>query len=186
MSLTEKQDIIGTTPLIPRGPVLPRLHPTRDIFHAIQKGDLLDEAILQSFAFYGVEGNWNAVWIIADALKREVSLLFDNQDLVWVDIGDRGMVRLSPPLGSQLPLRLWVHTHPLTAYWSSTDRRALSSASGILQEALVLGNDHLVRSLHMTSPSCEAIDRRLATDGNLMHWTDEDSVTYQSIMNIQS
>ena len=186
MSLTEKQDLIGSTPLIPRGPVLPRLHPTRDIFHAIQNGDLLDEAILQSFAFYGIEGDWNAVWIIADALKREVSLLFDSQGLVWVDIGDRGMVRLSPPMGSQLPLRLWVHTHPLTAYWSSTDRRALGSVSGILQEALVLGNDHLVRSLHMASPSCETIDRRLATDGGLMHWTDEDSVTYGSITNIQS
>jgi len=186
MSLSEKQDITGSPPLLPRDPVLPRLHPTLDILHAIQKGDLLDETILQSLAFYGVEGNWSAVWIIADALKREVSLLFDNQGLVWVDIGDRGMVRLSPPMGSQLPLRLWVHSHPLTAYWSATDRRALGSVSGILQEALVLGNDHLVRSLHIDSPPCDVMDKRLATEGNLMHWTDEDSVTYQSITNIQS
>ena len=186
MSLTEKQDVIGTTTLIPRGPVLPRLHPTRDIFDAIQKGDLLDETILQSLAYHGVEENWNAVWIIADTLKREVSLLFDNQGLVWVDIGDRGMVRLSPPMGGQLPLRLWVHTHPLNAYWSATDRRTLGSVSGILEKALVLGNDHLVRSLHIASPPRDAMDRRLAIEGGLMHWTDEDSVTYQSITNIQS
>jgi len=178
MSLTEKQDIPGS-PLAPRGPVLPRLHPTRDIFRAIQNGDLQDAAILQSFAFYGIEGNWNAVWNIADALKREVSLLIDCQGLIWVDIGDRGMVRLSPPMGSQLPLRLWVHTHPLTAYWSSTDRRALSSVSGILDEALVLGNDHFVKSLHIASPSRDAMDRRLGVEGGLMHWTDENPVTYQ-------
>jgi hypothetical protein len=157
-----------------------------EILQAIQNEDLLDDSILQSLAFYGIEGNWKAVWIIADALKREVSLLFDNQGLVWIDIGTRGMVRLSPPLGSQLPLRLWVHTHPLTAYWSPTDRRTLGSVSGILEEALVLGNDHLVRTLHIDLIHDNVAEGRLAAEGPLLHWTDEDSVTYQSIMSSQS
>ena len=186
MITVEKQDQIVGSNLPPQNPVLPRLHPTINLWHAIQNDDLRDEVILQSLAFYGIERNWEAVWIIADALKREVSLLFDNQGLVWVDVGDRGMVRLSPPMGSHLPLRLWVHTHPLTAYWSATDRRTLDSVTGILEVALVLGNDHLVRSLHLDPPSCETTDQRLAIEGPLSHWTDEDSLTYQSIRSNQS
>ena len=186
MSLTEKQNLLPNSNPPPRRPVLPRLHPTIEILQAIQNEDIIHDSILQSLAYYGVERNWQAVWIIADALKREVSLLFDNQGLVWVDIGNRGMVRLSPPLGSQLPLRLWVHTHPLTAYWSPTDRRTLGSVSGILEEALVLGNDHFVRTLHIDSISDNENEQRLADEGPLLHWTDEDSVTYQSIMSSQS
>ena len=185
MSLIEKQNSCDKSNQTPRGPVLPRLHPTADIFQAIQKNEILDESILQSLAFYGIERNWQSVWMIADALKREVSLLFDNQGLVWVDIGNRSMVQLSPPLGSQLPLRLWVHTHPLTAYWSPTDRRALGSVSGILDEALVLGNDHLVRTLHIGTTPSEENDRRLASEGQLMHWTNEEPRTYLSITNNQ-
>ena len=181
MTITEKQELINGQNPVPQEPVLPRLHPTMNLLHAIQNGNLRDEAILQSLAFFGVEGNWEAVWLIADALKREVSLLFDSQNFVWVDVGTRGMVRLSPPLGSRLPLRLWVHTHPLTAYWSATDLRTLGSVSGILEEAFVLGSDHLVRSFHLVSQPCETTDRRLSIEGPLSHWTDEDSVTYQSI-----
>jgi hypothetical protein len=186
MITVEKQDQIVGPNLPPQNPVLPRLHPTIELWGAIQNGNLRDEAILQSLAFYGIERNWEAVWIIADALKREVSLLFDNQGLVWVDVGERGMVRLSPPLGSRLPLRLWVHTHPWDAYWSSTDRRTLATVSGILEQALVLGNDHLVRSLHLDPLSRENMNRMLAIEGPLSHWTDEDSLTYLSIRNIQS
>ena len=181
MITVEKQDQITGSNLPPQDPILPRLHPTVNLWHAIQSGDLRHEAILQSLAFYGVESNWEAVWIIADALKREVSLLFDNQGLVWVDVGDRGMVRLSPPMGSRLPLRLWVHTHPLTAYWSATDRRTLGSVSGILEAALVLGNDHLVQSIHLDPPPCSPSDQRLAAEGSLLHWTDEEAATYESI-----
>ena len=178
MTITEKQDLITDSNPLPQEPVLPRLHPTVNVWHAIQNGNLRDEAILQSLAFYGVEGNWEAVWIIADALKREVSLLFDSQDLVWVDVGNRGMVRLSPPLGSRLPLRLWVHTHPWDAYWSGTDRRTLASVSGVLEQALVLGHNHFVRANCMEFSPTDSTDRRLAMDGTLMHWTDEDTTSY--------
>ena len=178
MTITEKQDLITDSNPLPQEPVLPRLHPTVNLWYAIQNGNLRDEAILQSLAFYGVERNWEAVWIIADALKREVSLLFDSQDLVWVDVGNRGMVRLSPPLGSRLPLRLWIHTHPWDAYWSGTDRRTLASVSGVLEQALVLGHDHFVRANCMDFSPTHSTDRRLAMDGPLMHWTDEDTTSY--------
>ena len=181
MITVEKQDAVQGTTKNPQEPILPRLHPTLSLWHGIKNGNLRDEAVLQSLAFYGAEGNWQAVWMIADALKREVSLLFDSQGLIWVDVGDRGMVHLSPPLGSRLPLRLWVHTHPWNAYWSATDRRTLGSVSGILERALVLGHDHLVRSCNIDSSPICTNDVRLATDGGLMHWSDENPIDYPKL-----
>jgi hypothetical protein len=180
MSGLEKQDSLPLSSPLPQEAVLPRLHPTEAIEKAVQSGDLRADALLQSFAYFAVEGHWLSVWNLADSLKREVSILFDAQGWVWVDIGTIGMVRLSPPIGSQLPLRLWVHTHPWNAYWSSTDRRTLATVSGVLDKALVLGHDHLVRTVYdeCVNPEWAAMDSRLATDGPLMSWTDEAAMSY--------
>ena len=43
---------------------------------------------------------------------QEVSVLFDADGRIWVDIGTVGHVSLEPPLGATIPFRLWVHTHP--------------------------------------------------------------------------
>ena len=180
MSELEKQDLPQSTVPVPQDPVPPRLHPTQEILLAIQQGDLRAEAIIQSMAYYAVEGHWQCIWTLADILKREVSLLFDVQGLVWVDIGQPGMVRLSPPLGSQLPLRLWVHSHPWDAYWSATDLRTLASVSGVLEEALVLGHDHLVRAIHKEVAPTDNTDSRLGVEGPLMHWTSEAAVSYSA------
>ena len=183
MSRLEKQDLASFTLPAPQEAVLPRLHPTEHIGAAVQSGDLRADALLQSFAYFAVEGHWLSVWNLADSLKREVSILFDAQGWVWVDIGTIGMVRLSPPIGSQLPLRLWVHTHPWNAYWSGTDRRTLATVSGVLDEALVLGHDHLVRTVYSecVNPEWAELDSRLATDGPLMGWTDEAAMSYQTM-----
>ncbi len=178
MSEFEKQDLPQVDGITPQEPILPRLHPSQDLLKAIQGSDLRADAILQSLAFYAVEGDWEGVWNIADALSREVSVLFDNQGLVWVDVGTPGMVRLSPPIGSQLPLRLWIHTHPWDAYWSMTDKRTLDVASSVLKRALVLGHDHLVQTVNHEGEPSDSSDTRLATDGGLMHWTAEAAMSY--------
>lgn len=185
MSTLEKQDSLPNDEMTPQDPVPPRLHPTQEIVNAVQSGDLRADAILQSLAYYAVEGDWQGVWILADAMKREISLLFDSQGLIWVDVGTPGMVRLSPPMGSRLPLRLWVHSHPVDAYWSGTDRRTLATVSGILEEAFVLGHDHMVRAICKEDPSSESSDRRLALEGPLHQWTDEDAVTYETLRHNQ-
>ena len=179
MSGLEKQDLSPTSAMIPQEAVIPRLHPTRDIELAIVSGNLRSAALLQSFAYFAVEHHWQSVWSLADSLKREVSILFDSQGLIWVDIGTIGMVHVSPPIGSELPLRLWVHTHPWSAYWSDTDRRALAGFAGALDEALVLGHDHLVRSIGR-DPETQPFGRKLSSDGPLMHWTAEDPMSYQA------
>ena len=187
MSGSEKQESLSSLSPPPQEAVLPRLHPTEDIEKAIQSGDLRADALLQSFAYFAVEGDWLSVWNLADSLKREVSILFDAQGWVWVDIGTIGMVRLSPPIGSKLPLRLWVHTHPWNAYWSGTDRRTLATVSGVLDRALVLGHDHLVRTVYdeCANPECVELDSRLAIEGPLMSWTDEAAMSYEDTREVQ-
>ena len=173
-----KHEQTPSNEMVPCDAVLPRLHPTLEIIAAIRQGDLRADAILQSLAYLAVESDWRALWRLADALKREVSILFDDQGWIWVDIGDSGMVHLAPPIGCRLPLRLWVHTHPVDAYWSATDQRTLATVAGILDQALVLGDDHLVRARHRAEPSMGNADLRMAEEGLLSQWTAESPVLY--------
>ena len=179
MSEHEKQDLLQPLGLCPQEAVCPRLHPNSEIEQAILTGDLRADTLLQSFAYFATEGLWYNIWILADSLKREVSILFDSQGLIWVDIGTIGMVHVSPPIGSELPLRLWVHTHPWSAYWSDTDRRALAGFAGALEEALVLGHDHLVRSVG-GNPESNPFVCKLSSHGPLTYWTDEEPQSYSS------
>ena len=167
-----------TTSIVPQEPVVPRLHPTPDVRRAVESSDLRADAIVQSIAFYAVEEDWQSLWNLADSLKREVSVLFDEQGLIWVDIGSAGRVAMSPPTGSRIPFQLWIHTHPWDAYWSMTDKETLGIASGILEKALVLGHDHLVRTVHHEDESPDSSGSRLASDGPLMHWTAEAAMSY--------
>ena len=178
MSNIEKQDLPQPSDPVPQESVLPRLHPSHDIQRAVHGNDLRADAILQSLAFYAVEKDWESLWKIADTLRREVSVLFDDQGLIWVDVGTPGMVRLSPPIGSRIPLRLWVHTHPWNAYWSVTDKRTLASVSGVLDRALVLGHDHIVQTMHHQEGLTGFSDARLGTEGGLVHWTAEAAMSY--------
>lgn len=180
MSWMEKQESAPLSLPTPQEAVLPRLHPSGEIRAAIQIGNLRADALLESFAYFAVEGHWSSVWDLANSLKREVSILFDAKGWVWVDIGSIGMVRLSPPIGSQLPLRLWVHTHPWDAYWSATDRRTLATVSGVLDEALVLGHDHLVRAVG-GEPAVNQPTGKLASNGPLAYWSDEEPMSYQTM-----
>jgi hypothetical protein len=173
-----KHDWTPSNEMVPCDAVQPRLHPTTEIISAIGGDNLRADAILQSLAYLAVEGDWRALWRLADALKREVSILFDAQGLVWVDIGDPGMVHLAPPIGCCLPLRLWVHTHPVDAYWSATDQRTLATVAGILDRALVLGDDHLVWARHRAEPSTGSDDVRISEEGPLSQWTAESAVLY--------
>ena len=56
---------------------------------------------------------------------------------------------------------------------------ALAGFAGALDEALVLGHDHLVRSIGR-DPETQSFGRKLSSDGPLMHWTAEDPMSYQA------
>jgi hypothetical protein len=123
-----------------------------------------------------VKENWYMVYLISKLVSREVSILIDSNDKIWVDWGTIGRVKLSPPIGSTLPFKLWVHTHPSnTAYWSITDRNSLEIAKGILEKALVLGENGLLSSVvqPITSTTVDNINPNLRwTEEEVTNWFD--------------
>ncbi|MDP6639798.1 MAG: hypothetical protein QGH90_08125 [Candidatus Poseidoniaceae archaeon] len=119
---------------------------------------------------------WDAIYLLSTLAGRELSVVFDADDAVHVDWGSPGQVPLHPPLGSTIPFRLWVHTHPHGhAYWSATDRNSLANGTLILAKAQVLGDNGILTSTRMDeSADCG----RLATMGPLARWSDEEVVLW--------
>ena len=120
------------------------------------------------------QSNWYFIYLLSKSAAREVSILVDANDHYWVDWGTIGSVKLSPPTGSVLPFKLWVHTHPSnTAYWSITDRNSLDMAKGILEEALVLGENGLL------STTLQPITSNTVDDINSnLQWTEEEVTSW--------
>ena len=120
------------------------------------------------------KGNWHMIYQLSNFVSREVSILVDSKDNYFVDWGTIGSVELSPPIGAVLPFKLWVHTHPSnTAYWSITDRNTLEIAKGILDKALVLGeNGLLFTTLQPTTSSTVDIENPNPqwTEEEVMGW----------------
>tara|TARA_B100000287_G_scaffold371317_1_gene369297 strand:+ start:2830 stop:3378 length:549 start_codon:yes stop_codon:yes gene_type:complete len=169
---------------IPRSCVQPRLHPPQLVFDLIGRGYHESLEVRETIAalaiagFRGENDKWEELWKVADSMKKEVSVLLDQRFQAWVDIGTRGEVRLAPAVGSIAPYRLWLHTHPWSAYASSTDRETLASCSMILEQAIVLGHDHMVWLRRDYSGNEEVLEE----EGPLSTWTtDEDVIAYSSI-----
>ena len=121
--------------------------------------------------------NWYYIYLLSKLVSREVSILVDSNDNYWVDWGTIGSVELSPPVGAVLPFKLWVHTHPSnTAYWSITDRNSLEIAKGILEKAMVLGENG---SLTTMLQSTKSLDSDMINSD--MQWTEEEVVPWPSI-----
>ena len=120
------------------------------------------------------KGNWYMIYQLSNFVSREVSILVDSKDNYFVDWGTIGSVELSPPIGAVLPFKLWVHTHPSnTAYWSITDRNTLEIAKGILDKALVLGENGLLSTtLQPTTSSTVDIENPNPqwTEEEVMGW----------------
>ena len=120
------------------------------------------------------KGNWYMIYLLSKYVSREVSILVDSKDNYFVDWGTIGSVELSPPVGAVLPFKLWVHTHPSnTAYWSITDRNTLEIAKGILDKALVLGENGLLSTtLQPTTSSTVDIENPNPqwTEEEVMGW----------------
>ena len=154
--------------------VKPVLHSPQEVQSAIDSGDLNSRALSETIAALASRSMWRQLWMVADSLSREVSVLFDRGGRIWVDIGTAGQVRLSPPVGATIPFSLWIHTHPWDAYWSPTDLSTLASYSRILDRALVLGHDHM-KSTRKAEGCCD----RLGAGTPLSVWTSEEVRTYE-------
>ena len=116
------------------------------------------------------KSNWHMIYLLSKSVSREVSILVDSKDNYFVDWGTIGRVELSPPVGAVLPFKLWVHTHPSnTAYWSITDRNTLEIARGILEKALVLGENGLLSTI--LQPIGSSTDDTVNPN---LQWTEEE------------
>ncbi len=120
------------------------------------------------------KGNWHMIYWLSKSISREVSILVDSKENYFVDWGTIGSVELSPPVGAVLPFKLWVHTHPSnTAYWSITDRNTLEMAKGILEKALVLGDNGLLSTIlqPISSSTDDTVNPNLRwTEEEVMDW----------------
>jgi len=135
-------------------------------------------AALAIAGFRGENDKWEELWKVADSMSKEVSVLLDRENKAWVDIGTRGQVSLAPAVGSTMPYKLWLHTHPWSAYASSTDRDTLANCSMILEQAIVLGHDHMVWLRRDYSGKGSVLEK----SGPLSTWTsDEEVITYSSM-----
>lgn len=156
--------------------VIPKDHGGAMVERLVHSGEHFSMEVLETIGALAVERDWGGLWSIADMMGREVSVLFDSEMRVWVDVGTAGQVKLSPPLGSTIPFKMWIHTHPRNAYWSSTDLVTIASHSLILERALVLGFDHL-----KATQRTKSIPSRSLGDGPLMMWTDEPVLRYEEV-----
>ncbi len=161
---------------MPSEPVVPVLHPIEQVSDDISAGEHESLRIRETIAALASQRCWKHLWQIADKMSKEVSILFDYTGRSWVDIGTSGQVRLSPPKGARIPFRLWIHTHPWNAYWSSTDLQTLASSSMILNEALVLGHDHFKRTRKE-----EKGTESLSSQGPLSVWSSEPCQPYPNL-----
>ena len=122
---------------------------------------------------------WDVVYSLSLMANLETSVLIDQNDMISIDWGDPGMVRLDPPIGFMAPFKLWVHTHPgFDAYWSGTDRLSLTNAGPMIETALVLGSTGVKRSLNMALLGL--IGEPLGEEGSLRNWSDEDSTPWDA------
>ena len=89
--------------------------------------------------------DWDKIYQISEFFGQEISILVDAQERIFVDWGSISRVELMPPLGSVVPFKLWLHTHPRNqAFWSETDQYSLFIAERILEQAIVLGMDGIL------------------------------------------
>ena len=153
--------------------VIPRIHSNGEVSEDIISGRFSSSRVKETIAALARGESWLELWEIADSMSREVSVLFDADGRIWVDIGTAGHVSLEPPLGATIPFRLWVHTHPWDPYWSQTDKDTLAAYSTILESALVLGHDRMKWS--RIGSEMQTIE----PSGPLSDWSSEPCVHYE-------
>jgi len=159
--------------LEPQGCVKPKIHPSNLIDSCIDTGDYDSEPVREHIAGLAEGRRWQEIWHIGDRLLREVSVLIDAEDKIYIDIGTSGEVKMAPPEDAKVPFKLWIHSHPRDAYWSPTDRDTIACYTGLLEKAAVLGHDHYKMTCHTESPISS-----LEPEGPLSSWTSEPTVLY--------
>ena len=160
----------------PKGCAKPKIHDSSLVDSCLSTDDYDCEVIREHIAALFENGMWQEIWKLGDRMSREISILVDAEGKVYVDVGTSGEVEMSPPIGAKTPFKIWLHTHPREAYWSSTDLDTLACYSGLILEAVVVGHDHYKRTVYS-----ESAESPLKTEGPLSSWTSETTVRYNAV-----
>ena len=116
--------------------------------------------------------DWDKIYQISEFFGQEISILVDAEEQIFVDWGSISRVNLTPPIGSVLPFKLWLHTHPRNqAFWSITDQNSLFVAERILEHAIVLGMDGI-----LTSSNTNLLELKPSIDQSC--WTSEQVIAW--------
>ena len=164
----------GESDIEPQGCIKPQRQQSRLVELHIETNDFDSPLIKQHVASLVEDGKLQQVWAIGDRLGREISILVDAKDKMFVDVGESGEVRMAPPEGAVVPFQQWIHTHPKDPYWSSTDRDTLACFAGLLAEATVLGE-----SQYLVTRYCEETTSSLGS-GTLSNWSSETTLQYSN------
>ena len=155
---------------------------SKQLCQKIRSGDHREDEVIDSLRILGIQERWHELWNVSHALGIEVSWIRDAEGTVFVDLCSSGEVRLNPPIGAVLPFRLWIHTHPWTAYWSFTDRATLRNFAGLIEVAIVLGHDHWKRSRCRLTMGESLPD---SVEDPLNVWTEEEIQKYPVISEVE-
>ena len=124
---------------------------TKDVIELIRINGQNSEQATQIIIQLMKQKDWNKIYHISEYFGQEISILIDAEEQCFVDWGNMSRVSIISPVGSKLPFRIWLHTHPRNlAFWSETDRNSLFLAERILEQAMVLGIDGML-STHNTN-----------------------------------
>lgn len=116
--------------------------------------------------------DWDKIYQISEYFGQEISILIDTDEQCFIDWGNMSRVSLSPPVGSKLPFKIWLHTHPRNlAFWSETDQKSLFLAERILEQAAVLGIDGMLLSYNTN-----LLELKPSTDQSC--WTSERVISW--------
>lgn len=93
---------------------------------------------------FGSAKFFNAIWHASTEIlpALEVQVVIDGKNNCYVTTGSSGYVEfgMKPPVGMNLPINCWIHTHPFgSAYFSGVDIRTVSNWQPLMKEAFVLG-----------------------------------------------
>ena len=121
--------------------MIEKIKENKDKLNNSQLNDFIRERCLKK--------EWDFIYMLSSKLGLEIGIIIDKNDKCWVEWGEVSIVKHSPPVGSELPYKLWLHTHPNgDAYWSSTDQQTLKLSKSIIEKAVVLGKDGYLIASH--------------------------------------
>ena len=132
--------------------MIEKIKENKDKLNNSQLNDFIRERCLKE--------EWDFVYMLSSKIGLEIGVIIDKNDKCWIEWGQVSIVKHSPPVGSELPYKLWLHTHPNgDAYWSSTDQQTLKLSKSIIEKAIVLGKDgYLIASQNPVTNVGNSVD----------------------------